>query len=1201
MPTLSEALAAQRKRSTSRTLKSVLDSRKETQVRKSRVANPFASKTSATTLSELDGLAKLAALKGFGNEVDNITADPKLSTLQRLSAGLGAFNPADAILQSLEGTTSFLQAYPTDIVQGIASAFTGDDYGEQTKKRYYSELVGYLGVENKYARFGLGLVGDILLDPSTFFGGSLVRGAAKGISLTAKTAGTVAARVAPKPLAEAGAKFIESGKELFDVTGKLFVDGYGATKESVKGYYRFRDKATGISRGLAVSNLKRYGNDVLTDDQWSEFIDKMLVGKEKEFEFYDHTLDSQINALNTRFPGLSKLLTTGRKGVEEKIAKEQPEQWAKMNKGERDLYVKQVVRSETLSRLSRVGPTMQKKIGKLQTARQKLAEPLISGDLIGLKNVVAGLKKEINELVGVNVTKKDPTKPFMGTPQQHDAAIVNALGYQKDQLKKQILDLQSKITGIEKGVIEPVEAQITEVLKKSERYNANEIVQMAMRGVDKNLLIKDKITELDHSIFKLVNEMNEKSHLLENVLQFKSTAKGIISEAFKTGDFSGIPDDVARALQPTSNDPKVLEAIKERLTRNAEVAAKAEIEDPYTIYAPHLKKEMNEKDRIIEFFQGTRRLGVGSEGYKKEFRNLLKDDELIKDRSLFLRIEDQVATNNVKREFMNDLVSSVGKPLTAFKNDRAAEKAGYIMLREKGMFGKEIGYVLKNDFDFINGKIGNTYPALDAIAKATGFDAMNSLFKRFVTGPFASFYVRNFASGKMQNYEVLGYHALLPQTIANGTRIAHRISRGAYTEIDDYFKIGSKFNKAAKKFGNEFIAGPAGKRYAMDDVAQAINDRFSHSTFYNNDYNSLTREADLLLGSEKWSQEMIRSVKTTAESAVSLKANKNIIGAVLSEDAPWWRTGRIVGNYIELNQKSEAVVGALYKGHTLDEALDIAEKAGFDYSKITAFESKVLRRIIPFYTFARKNVELQLKTIGTNPQRINHIIRSIGNAQNLFEYDQLTEKEKKFLPTYLRENLSVPAGKNSEGAAIFIQGFGTPIEAFTNLVKGSADGRSSFERTFLGTINQVTPYLKAPVEHVFGVDTFRMQDIQDIYNAKEYRDAPQFIKDFLKLEEIKKTTADGKTYTVYASDPDRYHVMRSLFTHRGFTYFANVFNEDLPGFLRVMESVSGIRSDEVNLDYYQGLTERRQKEEIGNILQRYGILGEFTRLFIPKK
>src|SRR3990167_3944959 len=134
-------------------------------------------------LESVDGLLKLAQQKGLGKDTEDIAEEDSLSFLQRLSSGLGALNPAEAILRDYQGTESFLTAYPKSVLQGIASALTGNDYGEQTKRRYFGELLEDMGVENKYARFGIGFIGDILLDTSTYVGGTIARLGLKGVSL----------------------------------------------------------------------------------------------------------------------------------------------------------------------------------------------------------------------------------------------------------------------------------------------------------------------------------------------------------------------------------------------------------------------------------------------------------------------------------------------------------------------------------------------------------------------------------------------------------------------------------------------------------------------------------------------------------------------------------------------------------------------------------------------------------------------------------------------------------------------------------------------------------------------------------------------------------------------------------------------------------------------------------------------------------
>src|SRR3990167_10826483 len=138
-------------------------------------------KKSSDALASVDGLLKLAKEKGVTG-AGEIADEDKMSFLERLSAGLGALNPAEAIMRDYDQTESFISAYPKNVLQGMASALTGNDYGEQTKKRYFSDVVEAAGIENKYARFGLGLVGDIFLDPSTYFGGSLVRMSLKHVA-----------------------------------------------------------------------------------------------------------------------------------------------------------------------------------------------------------------------------------------------------------------------------------------------------------------------------------------------------------------------------------------------------------------------------------------------------------------------------------------------------------------------------------------------------------------------------------------------------------------------------------------------------------------------------------------------------------------------------------------------------------------------------------------------------------------------------------------------------------------------------------------------------------------------------------------------------------------------------------------------------------------------------------------------------------
>ena len=57
-------------------------------------------------------------------------------------------------------------------------------------------------------------------------------------------------------------------------------------------------------------------------------------------------------------------------------------------------------------------------------------------------------------------------------------------------------------------------------------------------------------------------------------------------------------------------------------------------------------------------------------------------------------------------------------------------------------------------------------------------------------------------------------------------------------------------------------------------------------------------------------------------------------------------------------------------------------KAHFDYTDLTEFEQKVMKNIVPFYTWTRKNVPYQLEKLVTRPGRINLYNKISQEAQN---------------------------------------------------------------------------------------------------------------------------------------------------------------------------------------------------------------------------
>ena len=183
-------------------------------------------KKSKADLSTLEGLTQKAQEAGFSKEANVITdTTPKLSFLQRLGKGLGALNPAEAILTGVEkGASSGFLEYVKNIAQGVGSAITGTDY--EGNRRTFSDVAEKLGIKNSIAKFGVGFLGDVLLDPSTYFGGAI----AKGIGTVAKGTAGLAVKGIGKiaPEAETGLKM--AGTALQDALGKAFQYGYKSSR-----------------------------------------------------------------------------------------------------------------------------------------------------------------------------------------------------------------------------------------------------------------------------------------------------------------------------------------------------------------------------------------------------------------------------------------------------------------------------------------------------------------------------------------------------------------------------------------------------------------------------------------------------------------------------------------------------------------------------------------------------------------------------------------------------------------------------------------------------------------------------------------------------------------------------------------------------------------------------------------------------------
>ena len=138
------------------------------------------------------------------------------------------------------------------------------------------------------------------------------------------------------------------------------------------------------------------------------------------------------------------------------------------------------------------------------------------------------------------------------------------------------------------------------------------------------------------------------------------------------------------------------------------------------------------------------------------------------------------------------------------------------------------------------------------------------------------------------------------------------------------------------------------------------------------------------------------------------------------------------------------------------------KKSQFDYTDVSKFERDVLKRFMPFYTWTRKNIPAQLKSLVLNPQRAE----KLAIAKQQFE-NETGDLDYSDYGAFWGERVPVFLGQESQGV----------IKAFTLLnVVPMADLQRIIKPAPL-LAEMGSPLIKAPLEILANYDTFRKSKI----------------------------------------------------------------------------------------------------------------------------
>jgi hypothetical protein len=460
-----------------------------------------------------------------------------------------------------------------------------------------------------------------------------------------------------------------------------------------------------------------------------------------------------------------------------------------------------------------------------------------------------------------------------------------------------------------------------------------------------------------------------------------------------------------------------------------------------------------------------------------------------------------------------------------------------------------------------------------------GFDKIQKYWKASVTSLFPMFHGRNAISNVFLNMMDLGYEVFNPRTHAMAgdfilkDRTANRLIRKMTGVGDEAVKATQEFTKL---MGKEVFTDKTGYTWTYGEIRQAIKESGVAFT------PDITGAADIA-GDRKALLDFYGIGKTKTQRI------KGAINPLNSDTNKAYQLGRETGRLIEEQARLVNFITNLRNTGDVTHAAQRDKQFLFDYSNLTKFEKNTLRRIIPFYSFTRFNLEMQAKTLMSAPGRIGAEIRTVKSLGDVMGGEEISDEEKKLLPTWLGNSIALKR-KGKDGGTEIISGFGTPIE----------QPFQQFQPTSL--LGSVSPIVRYPIEAMTGYQFFRGKPTSEVIDARDYQDAPQALRDYIGYVEYEGKTKEGETYKRSISlRPDRMHMITQLpLIGRVMNVFGNMTDDDINADAKALQAITGVTARGFDFEEEERRKEEKLKTELEEVLYKSGVRGKFTRYYNKK-
>lgn len=512
-----------------------------------------------------------------------------------------------------------------------------------------------------------------------------------------------------------------------------------------------------------------------------------------------------------------------------------------------------------------------------------------------------------------------------------------------------------------------------------------------------------------------------------------------------------------------------------------------------------------------------------------------------------------------------EFLTEVGKK---FGTKAETAPAGYVAVGAKELKGLVFHPVIAEGID----KFGKKFiedEGTNQMLKA--FDKIQGLWKASVTSLFPAFHGRNAISNVFLNYLDIGRAALSPARHALATTMLN--TNKVATDLEKSILKGGKVAEDAKMqldavLNKPMLTDDFGKKWTFGELRKEIKDR---RVAFGDEFTGFLDIRETIKDKLK---------KTTLGKETIQKVNP------FSQENVAFKAGRAVGNTIEQQARILNFMTNLEKTGDVVTAAERTKQFLFDYTNLSKFEKNVLRRLIPFYTFTRKNLELQVSQLAKQPGKLATQAKLFTTISKTASGGALTEEETKNLPSYLQEGLGIVWDRKGDNVTM-INSLGTPIEQVFSAVK---------DNTLLGSLS---PVIAVPLQAAIGKHFFFDRDLKDVDDATPYKNAPQFIKDYIGF--TTRTRKDG-TKRYIALNPTRLFILNNIPpSSRVVQTIGQLEDENVSGKLKVLRQLTGLKPYGINLTDQAAYREKEKMRELQDLLDKAGVAPVFKRSFIPKK